>query len=53
MHAPIFLLARLADRLPPTLAIHAVSTGYAGLLGDLLVARRGLPFVLTEHGNRV
>jgi len=50
MHAPIFLLAKLADRIPATRAVHAVSTGYAGLLGAMLVARRKVPYVLSEHG---
>ncbi|WP_294946333.1 GT4 family glycosyltransferase PelF [Sulfurivirga sp.] len=50
MHAPLFLLAEIARDLPPVRALHAVSTGYAGLLGAMLAARRGLPFVLTEHG---
>jgi glycosyltransferase involved in cell wall biosynthesis len=50
MHAPIFRLSDIARRLPPTRAVHAVSTGYAGLLGAILAARRRIPFVLTEHG---
>lgn len=50
LHGPIFQLARIADQLPPTRLFHAVSTGYAGLLGALLKERRGTPLVLTEHG---
>jgi glycosyltransferase involved in cell wall biosynthesis len=50
MHGPLFTLARIADRLPRVRLVHAVSTGYAGLLGALLEQRRGCPFVLTEHG---
>ncbi len=50
MHAPLFLLARIADHLPPVRMLHAISTGYAGLLGALAHRRRGLPFLLSEHG---
>jgi glycosyltransferase involved in cell wall biosynthesis len=50
MHAPIFALADLARRLPPARIYHALSTGYAGLLGAMLHHRHGRPLVLTEHG---
>lgn len=50
MYAPIFSLAEIARRLPPVRFYHAVSTGYAGLLGALLRHRHGRPFILTEHG---
>ncbi|MDN5752067.1 MAG: GT4 family glycosyltransferase PelF [Nitrosospira sp.] len=50
MHAPLFVLADMAARLPPVRAVHAISTGYAGLLGAMIRLRRGIPFVLTEHG---
>lgn len=50
MHAPLFTLADIARRLPPARVFHAVSTGYAGLLGVLLRNARGRPYVLTEHG---
>jgi glycosyltransferase involved in cell wall biosynthesis len=50
MHAPLFVLARIAAGLPPVRAVHAISTGYAGLLGAMIRLRRNIPFVLTEHG---
>ena len=50
MHAPLFVLANIAAGLPPVRAVHAISTGYAGLLGAMMRLRRGIPFVLTEHG---
>ena len=50
MHAPIFLLASIARKAPPARIIHAISTGYAGLLGAFLKRRWQVPFVLTEHG---
>ncbi|MBA4142436.1 MAG: GT4 family glycosyltransferase PelF [Nitrosospira sp.] len=50
MHAPLFVLARVAAGLPPVRAVHAISTGYAGLLGAMIRLRRNIPFVLTEHG---
>ncbi|HHH12598.1 MAG TPA: DUF3492 domain-containing protein [Thiolapillus brandeum] len=50
MHAPMFLLSEIADGMPQARMVHSVSTGYAGLLGVLAHRRRGLPFLLTEHG---
>ncbi|SFU59883.1 GT4 family glycosyltransferase PelF [Nitrosospira multiformis] len=50
MHAPLFVLADIAAGLPPVQAVHAISTGYAGLLGAMIRLRRNIPFVLTEHG---
>ena len=50
MHAPLFVLADIAAGLPPVRAVHAISTGYAGLLGAMMRLRRDIPFVLTEHG---
>jgi glycosyltransferase involved in cell wall biosynthesis len=49
-HAALFTLGELARRLPPARSYHAVSTGYAGLLGALLRHRHGRPLVVTEHG---
>ncbi len=50
MHAPLFTLARLARELPPARVYHAVSTGYAGLLGVMLRNATDRPYILTEHG---
>src|SRR5687768_17256884 len=50
MHTPLFVLADIAAGLPPVRAVHAISTGYAGLLGGMIRQRRNIPFVLTEHG---
>jgi len=50
MHAPIWMLARVAERLPPAGCYHAVSTGYAGLLGAMLRQRTGRRLLLSEHG---
>jgi glycosyltransferase involved in cell wall biosynthesis len=50
VHGPMFQLARLARNIPPARAYHAVSTGYAGLLGAYLERQRRRPFILTEHG---
>jgi len=49
-HAAVFTLAELARRLPPARMYHAVSTGYAGLLGAMLRHRHGRPLLVTEHG---
>ncbi len=50
MHTPIFRLAAVTDAIPEIKAIHSISTGYAGFLSALLKHKRGLPFILTEHG---
>ncbi len=50
MHAPLFLVARAAARVPRARVFHVVSTGFAGFLGVLLARARGKPLVLTEHG---
>ena len=47
---PVMMLADLARRLPRAKAVHAISTGYAGLLGAILKTHWQCPFVLTEHG---
>ena len=51
MHAPVFLLADVArsTRTPPI--IHAISTGYAGLVGAMLKGQNPTSsFILSEHG---
>lgn len=50
MHSPIFLLARIAQQLPRSRCLHAISTGYAGLLGALAHHLHDCPFIVTEHG---
>lgn len=50
MHAPLMKLAGIARRVNPTRVFHAVTTGYAGLLGAILQQGTGRPLVLTEHG---
>ncbi|CAM3869704.1 GT4 family glycosyltransferase PelF [Vreelandella rituensis] len=50
MHSPIFLLARIAQQLPPSRCLHAISTGYAGFLGALAHHIHDCPFIVTEHG---
>ena len=50
MHAPVWLLARIANRLIPARCYHSISTGYAGLLGALLKQQTGRPLLLSEHG---
>ena len=48
MHVP--LLRLLAAPPPPAACYHAVSTGYAGLLGAVWSRATGRPFLVTEHG---
>ncbi len=40
----------LASRLPPCRVVHALSTGFAGLVGVALKRLQGSPLVVTEHG---
>ena len=44
------VLAVLLPPLPAARCYHAVSTGFAGLLGARLAAATGRPLILTEHG---
>lgn len=50
MHAPIWILAAIANRLIPARVYHTVSTGYAGFLGSLLHYHTCRPLILSEHG---
>lgn len=50
MHTPLWKLAHIANSLPSTRALHAVSTGYAGFLGALAHQLHGLPLIVSEHG---
>ena len=47
-HIPMFQMVQAP--IPPADVYHAVSTGYAGLLGSLAKIKRHRPFLLTEHG---
>ncbi len=42
--------ARLAASVPEAGLVHALSTGFAGLVAAQVKRQRGVPFVLTEHG---
>jgi glycosyltransferase involved in cell wall biosynthesis len=48
MHIP--LLRLMAAPCPPARTYHAVSTGYAGLIGAIASYKTGRPLVVTEHG---
>ncbi|MDR6885375.1 GT4 family glycosyltransferase PelF [Bacillus sp. 3255] len=48
MYLPAVYL--LQQAYPPADVYHAVSTGYAGLIGTYLRMKRKKPFLLTEHG---
>ncbi len=50
MHSPLFTLAQISNTMPKVKVLHSISTGYAGFLGVLLKHKRGLPFILSEHG---
>lgn len=48
MHIP--LLRLLQKPCPPASVYHAVSTGYAGLVGAVASWKTGRPLIVTEHG---
>ncbi|HEX7838989.1 MAG TPA: GT4 family glycosyltransferase PelF, partial [Kofleriaceae bacterium] len=48
MHVPLVRL--LTAPVPDADSYHAVSTGYAGLVGAVASVRTGRPLLLTEHG---
>lgn len=50
IHRPFWGLREVAVRAPKARIYHAVSTGYAGILGVLLKHRNQRPFMLSEHG---
>jgi len=50
IQAPILLLAEAANRMPRARVLHAVSTGYAGLMGCILKRRWHCAYILSEHG---
>lgn len=51
MHAPIFMLAKIARQIGQVDVVHSISTGYAGLLGAMVKARNPqCSYILTEHG---
>lgn len=50
IHAPFWVLRDAAARAPRARIYHAISTGYAGVLGTILKHRAPRPFVLSEHG---
>jgi glycosyltransferase involved in cell wall biosynthesis len=49
-HGPLIKLVDIARTIPRSTIYHAVSTGYAGLLGAMLHRLHRRPLVLTEHG---
>jgi len=50
IHMPIWILAKIVEKLPPFKIVHSPSTGYAGFLASLASYHTGKPFLLTEHG---
>jgi glycosyltransferase involved in cell wall biosynthesis len=48
IHIPLFLL--MQAKVPEADLYHAISTGYAGMLGAKAKIETGKPFLLTEHG---
>ena len=50
LHLPLWTLWRARDLVPAAKVYHAVSAGYAGLIGALAARQNRAAFVLTEHG---
>ncbi|PTU73532.1 GT4 family glycosyltransferase PelF [Pseudomonas mangrovi] len=50
MQSPLLMLAAAARRMPRARSLHAISTGYAGLMGCILKRLWNCSFVLSEHG---
>ncbi|MNQ04805.1 D-inositol 3-phosphate glycosyltransferase [compost metagenome] len=50
MQSPLLMLAEASRRMPPARVLHAISTGYAGVLGSMLKKRWGCAYLLSEHG---
>ena len=50
IHTPFWRLREVALSCPKARVYHAISTGYAGILGVLLKHRHPRPFMLSEHG---
>ena len=50
MHAPLFVMARAVGQVPPSRALHVISTGFAGFMAALISKARRTPLILTEHG---
>jgi hypothetical protein len=50
IHMPIWVLAKIVEKLPPFKIVHSPSTGYAGFLASLASYHTGKPYLLTEHG---
>ena len=50
MHAPIFMLDKIARNVPDSRFLHTISTGYAGFLGALISLRSKRKLLISEHG---
>lgn len=50
IHAPLWKIAKIVKTMPKVKLVHAVSTGYAGLLSFLVQRHWNYPVILTEHG---
>jgi len=50
IHAPIWVVTKIAEEAKGYKILHSPSTGYAGFLGALMHYDTGKPFILTEHG---
>ncbi|PCI43677.1 MAG: glycosyl transferase family 1 [Proteobacteria bacterium] len=50
MHAPIFVLDKIARNVPDSQFLHTISTGYAGFLGALISLKHNRKLLISEHG---
>jgi glycosyltransferase involved in cell wall biosynthesis len=50
MQSPLLMLAQASRQMPRARVLHAISTGYAGILGCMLKQLWGCAYLLSEHG---
>ncbi len=50
MHMPIWTLLKRRSQVPKARVYHAVSTGYAGVIGAFAARVQKAPYFITEHG---
>ncbi len=50
IHAPLWRVASIVEKVDRSKVVHSPSTGYAGFLSSLIRNSFGTPFILTEHG---
>ena len=50
LHAPLWRMEEMVRKAPSAKILHAISTGYAGMLATMIHQRKGISLILSEHG---